>query len=62
MHVAVNRRAPDQPPDAPALLAHEALSVREALADDTTGTAYVNRLEDRTGRLEVHRLTDPTGH
>jgi len=58
MHVAVNRRGPDQAPDAPALLAHEALSVREALAGYTTGTAYVNRLEDRTGRLEVGLAAD----
>lgn len=58
MHVAVNRRAPDQPPDAPALLEREALTVHEALAGYTTGTAHLNRLEAVTGRLEVGMAAD----
>ena len=58
MHVAVNRRAPDQGPDAEPLLPDEALTVVEALAGYTTGTAYLNGLEDVTGRLEVGYAAD----
>ena len=58
MHVAVNRRAPGQPAGAEPLLPGEALSVRQALAGYTTGTAYVNRLETVTGRLEVGYAAD----
>ena len=58
MHVAVNRRAPEDGSDAEALLPHEALSVPEALAGYTTGAAFVNRLEHSTGRLEVGYAAD----
>ncbi|WP_435742066.1 amidohydrolase [Nocardioides sp. SYSU DS0663] len=58
MHVAVNRRAPDQPADSPALLPDEALSVEQAIAGYTTGATWVNRLEDRSGRLEVGYAAD----
>ncbi|MGY0386298.1 amidohydrolase [Nocardioides sp. WG-D5] len=58
MHVAVNRRSPDQPTDAAPLLPDEALSVAEALAGYTTGTAYLNRLEDSTGRIETGYAAD----
>jgi predicted amidohydrolase YtcJ len=58
MHVAVNRRAPDQGPDAEPLLPHEALSPGEALAGYTTGAAWVNGLEGVTGRLQVGYAAD----
>ncbi|MER7559737.1 amidohydrolase [Nocardioides sp. NPDC126508] len=58
MHVAVNRRSPDQPADAAPLLPEEALSVAEALAGYTTGTAHVNRLEGSTGRIETGYAAD----
>jgi predicted amidohydrolase YtcJ len=57
MHVAVNRRAPGEP-DAPPLVAGEALTVQQALAGYTTGSAWVNRLEGTTGRIEVGRAAD----
>ena len=58
MHVAVNRRSPDQPADATPLLPEEALTVAEALAGYTTGTAYLNRLEASTGRIESGYAAD----
>lgn len=58
MHVAVNRRSPDQSPDAAPLLPQEALTVAEALAGYTTGTAYLNRLEGSTGRIETGYAAD----
>lgn len=58
MHVAVNRRAPDQGLDVEPLLPGEALTVVEALAGYTTGTARLNGLEDVTGRLEVGYAAD----
>jgi hypothetical protein len=58
MHVAVNRRSPDQPADAAPLLPEEALFVAEALAGYTTGTAYLNRLEGSTGRIETGYAAD----
>ncbi|MER7609713.1 amidohydrolase [Nocardioides sp. NPDC127503] len=58
MHVAVNRRSPDQPVDAAPLLPEEALTVAEALAGYTTGTAYLNRLEGSTGRIETGYAAD----
>jgi predicted amidohydrolase YtcJ len=57
MHVAVNRRAPGEP-EAPPLVAGEALTVQQALAGYTTGSAWVNRLEDTTGRIEVGYAAD----
>ena len=58
MHVAVNRRSPDQPADASPLLPEEALAVTEALAGYTTGTTYLNRLEGSTGRIETGYAAD----
>ncbi len=58
MHVAVNRRAPDQGPEVEPLLPAEALTVVEALAGYTTGAAYLNGLEDVSGRLEVGYAAD----
>jgi predicted amidohydrolase YtcJ len=58
MHVAVNRRAPDQGPEAEPLLPEEALTVAQALAGYTTGAVRINGLEDVTGRLEVGYAAD----
>ncbi|MGH3349536.1 MAG: amidohydrolase [Nocardioides sp.] len=58
MHVAVNRRSPDQPADAAPLLPQEALSITEALTGYTTGTAYLNRLDTSTGRIEAGYAAD----
>lgn len=58
MHVAVNRRAPGQGPDAEPLLPDEALTVAEALAGYTTGAAYLNGLEEVTGQLEAGYAAD----
>ncbi|MFE6510527.1 amidohydrolase [Nocardioides sp. NPDC057767] len=58
MHVAVNRRSPDQPADATPLLPEEALTVAEALAGYTTGTAHLNRLDGTTGRIETGYAAD----
>jgi predicted amidohydrolase YtcJ len=57
MHVAVHRRPPDEPGAEP-LLADEALSVQQALAGYTTGSAWVNRLDGTTGRIEVGYAAD----
>ena len=57
MHVAVNRRDPDDA-DAEPLLPHERLSVVEALAAYTEGSAYVNGLERTTGSLTVGAAAD----
>jgi predicted amidohydrolase YtcJ len=57
MHVAVNRRAPGDP-DAEPLLPGEALTVQRALAGYTTGSAWLNRLEDVSGRIEVGYAAD----
>ena len=58
MHVAVNRRAPDQGPDAEPLLPDEALTVGQALAGYTTGATWANGLEGVTGRLDVGYAAD----
>lgn len=58
MHVAVNRRAPDMGPEDEPLLPDEALTVVEALAGYTTGSTYLNGLEDVSGRLEVGYAAD----
>jgi hypothetical protein len=58
MHVAVNRRGPDQGLEVEPLLPDEALTVVEALAGYTAGTAYLNGLEEVTGRLEVGYAAD----
>jgi predicted amidohydrolase YtcJ len=58
MHVAVNRRSPEERDDVPPLFAHESLTVPEAIAGYTTGSAFVNRLEQVTGRLAVGMAAD----
>ncbi|GAB2864958.1 amidohydrolase [Nocardioides pacificus] len=58
IHVAVNRRGPDQDRSVEPLLAHQALTVQQALAGYTTGTAHLNGWESDTGRLEVGYAAD----
>jgi predicted amidohydrolase YtcJ len=55
VHVAVNRRLPGSA--AEPLLPAQSLPLGEALAAYTTGSAYVNHL-DETGAIEVGRLAD----
>jgi predicted amidohydrolase YtcJ len=50
IHVAVNRRAPEDPDSAPAFLPEQAIDVVTALTAYTSGSAYVNSLDD-TGRI-----------
>jgi predicted amidohydrolase YtcJ len=58
IHVAVNRRLPGSAgAAAQALLPAQSLSLAEALAAYTSGSAYVNHL-DQTGAIEVGRLAD----
>jgi len=54
IHVAVNRRLPGT---AEPLLPAQSVSLAEALAAYTAGSAYVNHL-DETGGIEVGRLAD----
>jgi predicted amidohydrolase YtcJ len=54
IHVAVNRRLPGS---AEPLLPAQSVSLAEALAAYTAGSAYVNHL-DETGGIEVGRLAD----
>ncbi|MRJ75214.1 amidohydrolase family protein [Aeromicrobium sp. SMF47] len=56
MHVAVNRTAPTS--RLGPLLAHEGLTVAEALDAYTSGSAWVNRLERTSGRLAVGAAAD----
>jgi predicted amidohydrolase YtcJ len=59
MHVAVNRQLPreDRDNDAPPFLPEQRLSVEDALAAYTEGSAWVNHRDD-AGRIEVGRLAD----
>lgn len=50
IHVAVNRRAPEEPDTAPAFLPEQAIDVVTAVTAYTSGSAYVNSLDD-TGRI-----------
>lgn len=57
VEVAITRRdrsGPDQSP----LVAEEALDLADALAAFTSGSAYVNHLDDVTGTIEVGKLAD----
>ena len=58
MHVAVNRRAPGATPDVEPLLPAEAMTVPQAIAGYTTGSAFVNRGERLTGRIEAGFAAD----
>jgi predicted amidohydrolase YtcJ len=56
IHVAVNRSlhgTPDEP-----FLPEQSLTLGEALAAYTIGSAYVNHLHDQTGTIEVGKLAD----
>ena len=59
MHVAVNRIAPaeERIGDPPAFLPEQRLTVRDALAAYTEGSAWVNHRDD-AGRIEPGRLAD----
>jgi hypothetical protein len=57
MHVALNRTPPGEGHQPP-LLPEEALTLQEALAAYTTGSAFVNRLEHTSGRLDVGCAAD----
>ena len=57
IHVAVNRTLPDAEPGAEPLLPGQALTLAEALAAYTAGSAYVNHL-DETGAVAPGYLAD----
>jgi predicted amidohydrolase YtcJ len=57
IHVAVNRVLPDAEPGAEPLLPGQALTLAEALAAYTAGSAYVNHL-DETGAVAPGYLAD----
>ena len=57
MEVATTRLSAEKR-DAEPLLPDERLSLDEALAAFTIGSAYVNHLDDETGTLEVGKLAD----
>ena len=57
VEVAVTRVSPEHR-DQPPFLAAESLTLTEALAAFTSGSAYVNHLDDVTGTLEAGKLAD----
>ena len=57
LEVAVTRKRPGRGGDDP-LLPHEALSLEEAIAAATMGSAFVNDLDGETGSLERGKLAD----
>ncbi|MFB6435525.1 amidohydrolase [Streptomyces sp. NPDC056411] len=57
LHVAVNRRVPEDPPSAPAFLPEQRIDLGAALAAYTAGSAYVNHL-DETGTIQPGKLAD----
>ena len=57
VEVAITRRGRGLPDEGP-LDPDEALSLAEALAAFTIGSAYVNHLDDVTGTIEVGKLAD----
>ncbi len=59
MHLAVERQAPERyAGDRGVLLPEERLDLIDALAGFTSGSAYVNHLDDVTGTLEPGKLAD----
>ena len=59
MHVAVERKALESyARDREVFLPEERLDLIDALAAFTSGSAYVNHLDDETGTLEVGKLAD----
>jgi predicted amidohydrolase YtcJ len=59
IEVAVTRVSPDARSNRP-LQPDQRLSLDEALAAFTIGSAYVNHLDDATGSIEVGKLADLT--
>lgn len=57
LEVAVTRRRPGQDGDEP-LLPHERLTLEEAIAAATMGSAYVNHRDDDTGSVTAGKLAD----
>jgi predicted amidohydrolase YtcJ len=60
-HVAVNRTPPPDDPshaDAEVFISEQALSVESALTAYTSGSAWVNHLDDTTGTLDVGKFAD----
>jgi predicted amidohydrolase YtcJ len=59
MHIAVGRKAPaSYAGERDVFLPEERLDLIDALAAVTSGSAYVNHLDDETGTLEVGKLAD----
>lgn len=56
--VAVERRGADTPPDAGPLLPNERLTLDEALAAATRGSAWPHQLDDRTGVIAPGMAAD----
>jgi predicted amidohydrolase YtcJ len=56
VHVAVNRSLPGASSES--FLPEQSLTLGEALAAYTIGSAYVNHLDDETGTIEVGKLAD----
>ncbi|MEU9118988.1 amidohydrolase [Streptomyces sp. NPDC048506] len=57
LHVAVNRRLPEDPPSAPVFLPEQRIDLGAALAAYTAGSAYLNHLDD-TGSVQPGKLAD----
>ena len=60
IHVAVNRRGPDQGPDVEPLLPSERLGLTDCLDTYTAGSAWVNGLDGVSGALRVGHAADIT--
>jgi predicted amidohydrolase YtcJ len=58
VHVAVNRTAPDAPPGTPAFLPDQALTLGDALAAYTAGSAHICHAESYAGSLEIGKRAD----
>jgi predicted amidohydrolase YtcJ len=60
-HVAVNRMPPpdgDDPPAKEAFIADQALSIESSLTAYTSGSAWINHLDETTGTLDVGKYAD----
>ena len=57
LEVAVTRRDPAAP-DGDVLLPRERLTLEQAIAAATIGSAYVNHLDHETGSIEPGKLAD----
>ena len=58
IHTAVNRHAPDADPSDGPFVPHQVLSLSQAVAAYTSGSAYLNHLDDVTGTIEVGKFAD----